>query len=232
MITKETVEEIRSEHNRQRNEWTGCSWNQDFALGEKRPLYTDEWNISYIKTTAEDVARNILADDSESADPSWDEGDKNNMIEAVKKAQAYLRQCDRDAAQAEELMTEAMAAFERGEYGDAADQAKEAADLERSYGDAPTWGGLARLLEETRAQQMTWGDWYEEQNDLMHHEDEVFGNSIPADSYVITDSCARWICKRDDWDTGCEKLIPPKFAGYDDSDMYAEFCNAIPGEEW
>lgn len=61
---------------------------------------------------------------------------------------AICRQAAEDAAEAERLAEEAMEALQRGDYRAAADLAAQVRRLEEQYGDAPTWGRWARMVEE------------------------------------------------------------------------------------
>src|SRR3990172_4380083 len=140
MIPQELVDQIRDEYNSKKGDWMGCDWNQDFSVGYgKRPLYTDEWEIN-TEADPEEEAQKILAEDRESKEPSWNTDDLDSLTDAVRKVQEFLIQCTKDAEQAEELMEDALEAFESGEYTDATNLAEKAVGLEDSNGDSPTWG--------------------------------------------------------------------------------------------
>lgn len=55
-------------------------------------------------------------------------------------------QATSDAAAAEKLAEEAIDAFRAGNYSEAAELAEQAADLELTWGDHPTWGEFAHEL--------------------------------------------------------------------------------------
>ena len=56
------------------------------------------------------------------------------------------RSCALDAAAAERAAYRAIMAYRAGRRAEAADLAAEAADTERNWGDAPTWGAFAELI--------------------------------------------------------------------------------------
>lgn len=104
--------------------WDGCDWTTDIGGAG---INCDGMTAEEADSLASAVAGAVADSYSSAAD--------------------YLRRVEQAAAEAEGSASAAMEALAGGRLEDAARLAARAADLERQFGDAPTWGALADELE-------------------------------------------------------------------------------------
>jgi hypothetical protein len=132
--------EIRALYDNADREWTGVNWYQ--------PFVAEHGDLRYEVVAADDLD---LAEEEHAADVEFvveqlPEGFLRALHDAFDRAVKYTEEVTEAATSAQDAGDRAIWLYEQGQIVEAAEAAREAAELEREFGDAPVWGPLASAL--------------------------------------------------------------------------------------
>jgi len=139
-MCKEETETIQEMFNKADGAWTDVDWHQPFEANAN--------GMSYDVIARSDL--DLAIEEQSAADEigvdRLPESFLSALHDAFYRAVKYARVVEDDAAEAQKAAENAMFLYAQGNIIDAKREAHRAAELEREYGDAPTWGRLSDAL--------------------------------------------------------------------------------------
>jgi hypothetical protein len=154
------LEAIEDAYDNATGSWTGWDWPHDPSPGEvtSGPGDIDDWTAWESARVAE--LRELPDHLTWERQQGWKDAPlypapyTNVRAREIAAAERKYGEAVQEAAEAaEEAAADALRAARRGDWDTAVREAKRASSIESDYGDDPTWGTFATIVEETAERQ-------------------------------------------------------------------------------
>jgi hypothetical protein len=140
-VTTQAALQVFEAFNNRRDDWQGWQWTHSF--GGRAP----EGECDYCETLPSWGSQIVIEPGDEDLDETPN-GTCEHYNQALDQARKYRDACKEAAVSARHYACDASEKADEGEWESAVALANQAASLENYYGDSPTWGPFAKLVEE------------------------------------------------------------------------------------